>query len=1441
MPLEAQEQEKRKERRIYLILFLVLLLLLVALVILGWIFFHMLPAGWFFKEKPKPIPEIVVPRLEGISPEEAARRRAGPLGPSGRKRKYGLRIPLIQPPPGQPFATNVTRTSRGGAIEGLGWPVFFEEECRDYGGRFDIHAPGAGFDLLLQPQQICLRLQRAEIEVKEGERLIYMPRGREHNACDLGREITVCMKMVGPAVGHSGWKRWTGGSTTNEWDPERRLIIWHSSHPLDASAQTSEAAPSETGQFDVEVRRQEIVGTRNYYVGNEPSLWFVDLPAVARMRCRDIYPGIDLVCYAAGDRVDYVFVVWPGGNPEDITFTFDTADPIEVDLHGNLIIHVECGKIIQRPPIVYQVINGSPTPLRGSYVLEDRLVHFQMEDIVTEAHDRGPGLEYLSYLGGEGHECAYAIAVDNAGFAYVAGEVTSPAQPTNNAAGRRESGTDVFVCKYRLSDMAPIYTTYLGGQNDDRAFAIAVDSAGNAYVCGETLSPDFPLTNAPPALGSGGTFWDAFAAKLDPHGHIVASTRFGGDGDDRCYAVALGRSNELFLAGETSSRSFPATQAICSRDGGGRVDAFVAKLDQNLRELFYLTTIGGTEENSAFALAVDSRGYACVAGETSSSNFPTARGFLPQYRGGLLDGFMGKLNPTGNRLIYSSFWGGTSDDRVLAIAVDTADNVYLTGETASSDFPTLNPIQRKHAGGKWDAFVVKLTGDRLLPIYSTFLGGTAEDRGFGVCPDAAGNAHVAGATFSTNFPPVSPLQDPQSAHQLDGFSVKITPEGNVVYSTRLGGSDNDHFFSVAVDGSRTAHFCGQTSSATNLAVVRPLQAEYGGGEADAWIAAVRPEFRPPPELRLVSAGGQPNGLQYDFYMSRYEITNEEFVRFLNDAQANTNNDRGTNLFFDVHGNVWINPAMQPERDEAFDLADSRIVYNPHLPVGARYSVSPQVPRMGGSYSNHPVVGVSWYGAVKFCNWLTLDTGRGPDQRCYREGTNGLDWAPVTCAPTNWARGIFTAEERAEWLKYRGFRLPMDNCAGAKSMTNAYLRVSNADFIRFLNSVQMNRDNPKGANTFFDDEGNMWLNPAMRPGLDEMFSIRDSHIVYYPGNPVGRRYQLTRARPPDGGSYSNYPAGGISLFGAMKFCNWLTLEHGYTLDDRRYREGTNAIDWAPVTCSETNWIACRFSDLDREKLAQLKGYALPLDLCPLPRDWPDAQVSGFPGTNSWPNPFNEFYKAAAWNGRSNVNFGFGMDTCTPRDANSLDDPLAAWHDTTPVGFYDGSSHDGRFQTNTNQNRYGIFDLSANVEEWLTDPGQMYSSLDRACYGRSWLFPLARNHERSYVHPHFTDRFRGFRVVTTALERDMYMVRLAYRICLCGRGYGPGCAVKEEKVEKPEEVVPRVVEKKRLEVERREEITPGGVLYKPEVYKPEVIEKKREVPGEVKIPEESPSGL
>ena len=198
----------------------------------------------------------------------------------------------------------------------------------------------------------------------------------------------------------------------------------------------------------------------------------------------------------------------------------------------------------------------------------------------------------------------------------------------------------------------------------------------------------------------------------------------------------------------------------------------------------------------------------------------------------------------------------------------------------------------------------------------------------------------------------------------------------------------------------------------------------GNGQSSLAMAGYSDEHREElnnTRLSIVTGDGGTFGPDYDFFMSKFETTNEQLIRFLNDAEANQGNARGENMFFDEQGNAWINPEMRPGRDEMFQIDQTKVKYNPERVAGDRYHHYMDS-RGREPYADHPAIGVSWFGAVKYCNWLTLQSGRGPNEICYSEGTNTLDWAPVTA--TNWANGFFRAGEREEWLKLKGFRLPM---------------------------------------------------------------------------------------------------------------------------------------------------------------------------------------------------------------------------------------------------------------------------------------------------------------------------------------------------------------------------------------------------------------------------------
>jgi len=463
-----------------------------------------------------------------------------------------------------------------------------------------------------------------------------------------------------------------------------------------------------------------------------------------------------------------------------------------------------------------------------------------------------PTLVYSTYLGGSGFDYGSGIAVDSAGNAYVTGQTYSTDFPTANPfQAARVGGPDAFVAKLNAAGSALVYSTYLGGNGDDYGRGIAVDAAGNAYVTGETGSTNFPTANPLQASNAGGNY-DAFVAKLNAAGSaLVYSTYLGGSDYDYGYGIAVDAAGNAYVTGETFSTNFPTANPLQASNAGGP-NAFVAKLNAAGSALVYCTYLGGSGGDSGQGIAVDAAGNAYVTGETGS-NFPTANPFQASNAGGP-DAFVARLNATGSALVYSTYLGGNGNDHGSAIAVDAAGNAYVTGETFSTNFPTANPLRASNAGGG-DVFVAKLNAAGSALVYCTYLGGSSWDYGTGIAVDAAGNAYVTGLTGSTNFPTANPLQAANAGGNYDAFVAKLNAAGSaLVYSTYLGGSDTDFGYGIAVDAAGNAYVTGETYS-RNFPTANAFQ--NSNSYSDAFIAKLSSNLVP--TLTSLSPSGAATG------------------------------------------------------------------------------------------------------------------------------------------------------------------------------------------------------------------------------------------------------------------------------------------------------------------------------------------------------------------------------------------------------------------------------------------------------------------------------------------------------------------------------------------------------------------------------------------------------
>jgi hypothetical protein len=346
--------------------------------------------------------------------------------------------------------------------------------------------------------------------------------------------------------------------------------------------------------------------------------------------------------------------------------------------------------------------------------------------------------------------------------------------------GKREVGFAMAaydVTKPLVIDPTLVYSTYLGGSSDDEGFGIAVDSPGSAYVTGLTNSINFPTANPIQATNAGRT--DAFVTKVNAAGNaLVYSTYLGGSTSDEAFGIAVDSLGSAYVTGQTNSTNFPTANPIQAANAGGVTDGFVTKINAAGSALAYSTYLGGSNTDQGSGIAVDSLGSAYVTGLTNSTNFPTANPIQAANAGGL-DAFVTKVNAAGSALAYSTYLGGSSHDEGFGIAVDSLGSAYVTGFTQSTNFPTANPIQAANAGSD-DAFVTKVNAVGSALVYSTYLGGSSNDEGFGgIAVDGLGNAYVTGRTGSTDFPttPGTFQTTNASGGCCDAFVTKLVPLG----------------------------------------------------------------------------------------------------------------------------------------------------------------------------------------------------------------------------------------------------------------------------------------------------------------------------------------------------------------------------------------------------------------------------------------------------------------------------------------------------------------------------------------------------------------------------------------------------------------------------------------------------------------------------------------
>jgi len=599
-------------------------------------------------------------------------------------------------------------------------------------------------------------------------------------------------------------------------------------------------------------------GRSNYFIGSNRDKWVTDVPSYGRVKYSGIYPGVDLEFYGNQRHLEYDFTVAPGVDPKIISLKIEGAQKLAINSHGDLILHTPDSDSKFQKPFVYQVVGAERREVAGNYALAP------------------------------GNRVTFAIAKYDRSLPLVIDPLFHPLLT---------------------------YSTFLGGTGDENGQGIAVDGNGNAFIAGSTTSTDFPpTTNVAPVSGCG------FVTELNPAGtqqlysnYLCGTT----SGMDEAFAIALDPNGKIYVAGFTASTDFPTTanaliQSPLTTNPKGT--AFLTKIDPTLSgtaSLLYSSYIGGTNGDLANAVAADANGNAYIGGLTFSSpgapgsgDFTVTSGAVQATPGNNVGtGFLTRIDTTQSgtgSLIYSTYLGGNAvnianflqdfGDAVEGVAVDGANNAYLTGVTSSTNFPSVNglPGTPIAANTQAAAFVTRIDTTKTVtapPTYSTYLEGSTLDSGLAIALGPNNVAYVTGSTESADFPITTGAFQATGAANGVAFItlVDTTMSGSaaVTYSTFFGGTNSDNGFGIAVDGNGIAYVVGTTAS--NDFPITPF----------VLPASLPNPFGSPFVVKLSPKG---NGMADRIYASY----------FGGSGDGNSNHaDQGNAIAIDSHGNAYI--------------------------------------------------------------------------------------------------------------------------------------------------------------------------------------------------------------------------------------------------------------------------------------------------------------------------------------------------------------------------------------------------------------------------------------------------------------------------------------------------------------------------------------------------------
>jgi len=510
-----------------------------------------------------------------------------------------------------------------------------------------------------------------------------------------------------------------------------------------------------------------------------------------------------------------------------------------------------------------------------------------------------------TFLGGGNNDGMYYTGIniiqDKQGNVFIAGTTESTDFPITSGAYSEEhnGNSDLFVTKMNNDLTEVLASTYIGGSNNEEARGIEIDQNSNIFVCGITESFDFPVTtNALQDEYHGGTespygSGDAFIVKLNNDlTEVISSTFLGGSGHESCSSIAIDSTGNIIVAGSTSSSDFPVSESAydTTYDSGGYIkdDVFATKLTNDLSEMISSTYLGGNHDDFSEAISIDSSNAIFIAGWTRSSNFPTTQdAYDGTFGRGYYDGFISKLNEDFTSLISSTYIGGSQWDFCYALTLDNDENVYVSGHTASLNYPTTSTAYCKNyqgAGGPNegdDAFVSKLSNNLSLLLASTYLGGDNWEMGYSLIVSGNDLVYVSGTTSSFDFPTINSFDDAfhgGAKHYGDMFISCFNNELSMLpASTYLGGTGDENAGQILSDMDGKIIVAGSSSS-LDFPIVGDGYDSTHNGNADVFISKFKSglsDNQPPEKPILSGPTSGKSGETYEYTTVADDVENNQ--------------------------------------------------------------------------------------------------------------------------------------------------------------------------------------------------------------------------------------------------------------------------------------------------------------------------------------------------------------------------------------------------------------------------------------------------------------------------------------------------------------------------------------------------------------------------------------